>query len=132
VINYKTQDFAREVREITKRRGVDIVVDSVGGDTYAKSLASLVKGGRLVTCGATAGPRPQTDLQRIFWNQLSVFGSTMGNRREFAEMLNFVRQRGVKPVIDQVLSLSEGANAMARMEQGQQFGKLVLKVGDNA
>jgi D-arabinose 1-dehydrogenase-like Zn-dependent alcohol dehydrogenase len=85
-----------------------------------------------VTCGATSGPRPQTDLQRIFWNQLSVFGSTMGNRREFAEMLNFVRQRGVKPVIDQVLSLSEGANAMARMEQGQQFGKLILKVGDNA
>jgi NADPH:quinone reductase-like Zn-dependent oxidoreductase len=132
VINYKTQDFAREVREITTRRGVDVVVDSVGGDTYAKSLATLVKGGRLVTCGATAGPRPQTDLQRIFWNQLSVFGSTMGNRREFAEMLNFVRQRGVKPVIDQVLPLSEGANAMARMEQGQQFGKIVLKVGDHA
>ncbi len=131
-INYKTQDFAGEVREITKRRGVDVVVDSVGGDTYAKSLASLVKGGRLVTCGATAGSRPQTDLQRIFWNQLSVFGSTMGNRREFAGMLNFVRQRRVKPVIDQVLPLSEGANAMARMEEGQQFGKIVLKVGEKA
>lgn len=131
-INYNTQDFAREVREITKRRGVDVVVDSVGGDTYATSLASLVKGGRLVTCGATAGPRPQTDLQRIFWNQLSVFGSTMGNRREFAGMLNFVRQRRVKPVIDQVLPLSEGANAMARMEEGQQFGKIVLQVGEKA
>ena len=132
VINYKTQDFAREVREITKRRGVDVVVDSVGGETYAKSLASLVKGGRLVTCGATAGPRPQTDLQRIFWNQLSVFGSTMGNRREFSEMLNFVRKCGVKPVIDQVLPLSEGADAIARMEGGKQFGKIVLKVGESA
>ena len=132
VINYKTQDFAREIRTLTNRRGVDVVVDSVGGDSYSQSLASLVKGGRLVTCGATAGPRPQTDLQRIFWNQLSVFGSTMGNRREFAEMLNFVRKRGVKPVIDQVLPLAEGAQAFARMEEGKQFGKIVLKVGDSA
>ncbi len=132
VINYKTQDFAREIRHLINRRGVDVVVDSVGGDSYSKSLASLVKGGRLVTCGATAGPRPQTDLQRIFWNQLSVFGSTMGNRREFAEMLSFVRKRGVKPVIDQVLPLAEGANAFARMEEGKQFGKIVLKVSDGA
>jgi NADPH:quinone reductase-like Zn-dependent oxidoreductase len=130
VINYNTQDFAREVRNLTHRRGVDVVVDSVGGDSYAKSLASLVKGGRLVTCGATAGPRPQTDLQRIFWNQLSVFGSTMGNMREFAEMLNFVRKRGVKPVIDQVFPLADGAKAMARMEAGKQFGKIVLTVSD--
>jgi NADPH:quinone reductase-like Zn-dependent oxidoreductase len=132
VINYKTQDFAREIRTLTSRRGVDVVVDSVGGDSYTKSLASLVKGGRLVTCGATAGPRPQTDLARIFWNQLSVFGSTMGNLREFAEMLNFVRTRGVKPVIDQVFPLAEGANAFARMEEGKQFGKIVLKVGNGA
>jgi len=130
VINYKTQDFAREVRDITQRRGVDVVVDSVGGDSYAKSLACLVKGGRLVTCGATAGPRPQTDLQRIFWNQLSVFGSTMGNMREFAEMLNFVRKRGLKPVIDQVFPLSDGAQAIARLEEGKQFGKIVLKVSN--
>jgi NADPH:quinone reductase-like Zn-dependent oxidoreductase len=132
VINYKTQDFAREVRDLTQRRGVDVVVDSVGGDSYAKSLACLVKGGRLVTCGATAGPRPQTDLQRIFWNQLSVFGSTMGNVREFREMLNFVRRRRLKPVIDQVFPLSDGAQAMTRMEEGKQFGKIVLKVGDKA
>jgi NADPH:quinone reductase-like Zn-dependent oxidoreductase len=131
VINYKTQDFAREIRGLTDRRGVDVVVDSVGGDSYAKSLASLVKGGRLVTCGATAGTRPQTDLQRIFWNQLSVFGSTMGNRREFTEMLNFVAKRGVKPVIDQVFPLADGAQAFARMEEGKQFGKIVLKVGSN-
>jgi NADPH:quinone reductase-like Zn-dependent oxidoreductase len=130
-INYQTQDFARAVRDITNRRGVDIVVDSVGGESHAKSLACLVKGGRLVTCGATAGPRPQTDLQRIFWNQLSIFGSTMGNRREFVEMLNFVARRGLRPVIDQTFPLSEGARAMARMEEGKQFGKLVLKIGDH-
>jgi NADPH:quinone reductase-like Zn-dependent oxidoreductase len=132
VINYKTQDFGREVRHLTDRRGVDVVVDSVGGESYVKSLASLAKGGRLVTCGATAGPRPQTDLARIFWNQLSVFGSTMGNMREFAAMLNFVRKRGVKPVIDQVFSLADGATALARMEEGKQFGKIVLKVGGAA
>jgi NADPH:quinone reductase-like Zn-dependent oxidoreductase len=127
-INYKTQDFAREIRSLTDRRGVDVVVDSVGGDSYTKSLASLVKGGRLVTCGATAGARPQTDLQRIFWNQLSVFGSTMGNRREFTEMLNFVRKRGVKPVIDQVFPITDAVRAFTRMEEGKQFGKIVLKV----
>jgi NADPH:quinone reductase-like Zn-dependent oxidoreductase len=132
LINYKTQDFAREVRDLTQRRGVDVVVDSVGGDSYVKSLACLVKGGRLVTCGATAGPRPQTDLQRIFWNQLSVFGSTMGNMREFGEMLNFVRRRGLKPVIDQVFPLAEGARAMARLEAGQQFGKIVLAASADA
>jgi NADPH:quinone reductase-like Zn-dependent oxidoreductase len=131
VINYKSEDFAREIRGLTDRRGVDVVVDSVGGDSYANSLASLVKGGRLVTCGATAGARPQTDLQRIFWNQLSVFGSTMGNRREFIEMLNFVRKRGVKPVIDQVFPLANGTHAFARMEEGKQFGKIVLKVDGN-
>jgi NADPH:quinone reductase-like Zn-dependent oxidoreductase len=132
MINYKTQDFAREIRTLTNRRGVDVVVDSVGGDSYSKSLSSLVKGGRLVTCGATAGPRPQTDLGRIFWNQLSVFGSTMGNMREFSEMLNFVRRRGVRPVIDQVFPLAEGSSAFARMEEGKQFGKIVLKVRDDA
>jgi NADPH:quinone reductase-like Zn-dependent oxidoreductase len=132
VINYKTQDFAREIRHLTQQRGVDVVVDSVGGDSYAKSLASLAKGGRLVTCGATAGPRPQTDLARIFWNQLSVFGSTMGNMREFAEMLNFVGKCSVKPVLDQAFSLADGTHALARMEEGKQFGKIVLKVGDGA
>jgi NADPH:quinone reductase-like Zn-dependent oxidoreductase len=132
MINYKTQDFAREIRTLTNRRGVDVVVDSVGGDSYTKSLASLVRGGRLVTCGATAGPRPQTDLARIFWNQLSVFGSTMGNLHEFTQMLNFVRKRGVKPVVDQVFPLTDGAIALARMEEGKQFGKIVLKVSDGA
>lgn len=130
-INYTSQDFAREVREVTRRRGVDVVLDSVGGESWVKSLGSLVKGGRLVTCGATAGPRPQTDLQRIFWNQLSVFGSTMGNMREVAEMLNFVQKRGIKPVIDQVFPLAEGAQALARMEAGKQFGKVVLKVREH-
>jgi NADPH:quinone reductase-like Zn-dependent oxidoreductase len=132
VINYKTQDFGREVRSLTNRRGVDVVVDSVGGESYAKSLACLVKGGRLVTCGATAGPRPQTDLGRIFWNQLSVFGSTMGSLHEFAEMLNFVRKRGVKPVIDQVFPFADGAKALARMEEGRQFGKIVLTIREDA
>jgi NADPH:quinone reductase-like Zn-dependent oxidoreductase len=132
LINYTTQDFGREVRNLTQRRGVDVVVDSVGGESYAKSLGSLVKGGRLVTCGATAGPRPQTDLARIFWNQLSVFGSTMGNMREFVEMLNFVRKRAVKPVIDQVFPFADGAKALARMEEGRQFGKIVLKVSNEA
>jgi NADPH:quinone reductase-like Zn-dependent oxidoreductase len=132
VINYKTQDFGREVRSLTNRRGVDVVVDSVGGESYAKSLACLVKGGRLVTCGATAGPRPQTDLGRIFWNQLSVFGSTMGSLHEFAGMLNFVRKRGIKPVIDQVFPFADGAKALARMEEGRQFGKIVLTIREEA
>lgn len=129
-INYLKSDFAKETRALTAKRGVDVVVDCVGGDSWANSLASLAKGGRLVTCGATAGAFPQTDLRRIFWNHLSIFGSTMGSREEFRQILNFLRNTQIRPIIDQLFPLSETAAAHQRMERGEQFGKIVLQIAE--
>jgi len=127
-INYKNADFAKEVRRLTNKRGVDVVVDCVGGDGWIKSLASLAKGGRLVTCGATAGANPPTDIRRIFWNNLTIFGSTLGDRADFREVLNFMEASRTKPVVDQVFSLRDAAAAQKRLEEGKQFGKILLRM----
>ncbi|HEX9660763.1 MAG TPA: zinc-binding dehydrogenase [Candidatus Binatia bacterium] len=127
-INYKNADFAKEVRRLTGKRGVDVVVDCVGGDGWIGSLASLAKGGRLVTCGATAGANPPTDIRRIFWNSLKIFGSTLGARAEFREVLNFMEASRTKPVVDQVFSLRDAAAAQKRLEDGKQFGKILLRM----
>jgi NADPH:quinone reductase-like Zn-dependent oxidoreductase len=127
-INYRTTDFPQKVRELTGKRGVDVVVDCVGGESWVKSLASLAKGGRLVTCGATTGANPQTDLRRIFWNNLTVFGSTLGSREDFRQVLNFMNSSNTRPIIDRVFPLKDAAAAQKRMEEGKQFGKIVLRM----
>jgi NADPH:quinone reductase-like Zn-dependent oxidoreductase len=129
-INYRKSDFAKEVRALTQKRGVDVVVDCVGGDGWVKSLAALAKGGRMVTCGATAGASPQTDLRRIFWNHLSIFGSTLGSREEFRQVLNFLRRSQIRPILDQPFPLKEAAAAQQRLERGEQFGKIVLQIAE--
>lgn len=126
-INYHNTDFPREVRQITGKRGVDVAVNCIGGDSWAKSLAALARGGRLVSCGAVAGPNPQTDVRRIFWNHLRVFGSTIGSRGEFKQLLNLLERSTIKPVIDQILPLNEAGLAHRRLEEGKQFGKIVLR-----
>lgn len=127
-VNYKNADFAKEVRRLTNKRGVDVVVDCVGGDGWIKSLASLAKGGRLVTCGATAGANPPTDIRRIFWNNLTIFGSTLGDRADFLEVLNFMEASRTQPVVDQVFPLRDAAAAQKRLEEGKQFGKILLRM----
>jgi len=127
-IDHAKSDFAREIRKITGKRGADVVLDSVGKATWKQSIASAAKGGRLLTCGATTGPDPQTDLGRIFWNQLTVHGSTMGTHAEFAEMLRIFRDGKVRPVVDAVFPLSQAREAVRRLEEKKQFGKVVLRV----
>jgi len=127
-IDHAKSDFAREIRKITGKRGVDVVLDSVGKATWKQSIASAAKGGRLLTCGATTGPNPETDLGRIFWNQLTVHGSTMGTHAEFAEMLRIFRDGKVRPVVDAVFPLSQAREAVRRLEEKKQFGKIVLRV----
>lgn len=129
-VNYLKSDFTKEVRTLTAKRGVDVVVDCVGGESWVKSLAALAKGGRLVTCGATAGSNPQTDIRRIFWNHLKIFGSTLGSREEFRQLLSFIRISKVRPIIDQIFPLKEAAAAQRRLEKGKQFGKIVLQIMD--
>jgi NADPH:quinone reductase-like Zn-dependent oxidoreductase len=119
---------ARAVRGLTDKRGVDVVVDSVGEATWMQSLKAAAKGGRIVTCGATSGPNPAEEIRLIFWNQLSIIGSTMGSRRDWRQMVAAVEMHQLKPVIDTVLPLAEGKAAYERMEQAEQFAKIVLSI----
>ena len=119
---------ARSVRGLTGKRGVDVVVDSVGEATWMQSLKSATKGGRIVTCGATSGPNPAEEIRLIFWNQLSIVGSTMGSREDWRQLVAAIDMHELKPLIDTVLPLSEGRAAYERMEQSKQFAKIVLSV----
>lgn len=127
-INCDNTDFAKEVRRLTNKRGVDVVVDCVGGDGWVKSLASLAKGGRLVTSGAAAGAMPPTDLRRIFWNDLKVFGSTLGSREEFRQVLSFLEVTGTEPIIDRIVPYEAAALAQQRLAEDTPFGKIVLRI----
>jgi NADPH:quinone reductase-like Zn-dependent oxidoreductase len=125
-IHYKQRDFADEVRRITENRGADVVFEHIGPETWAKSMASLAKGGRLVTCGATSGPQVTMDLRFLFAKQLSVLGSYMGGRKELAEVLLLAEQGRLKPIVDSTYPLGEARKAQERMLERKQFGKIVL------
>jgi NADPH:quinone reductase-like Zn-dependent oxidoreductase len=120
------EDWSRTVRQMTNKRGVNVCVDSVGGPLHLPCIKSLARGGSLVTCGCTAGASPNTDLARIFWNQLSVLGSTMGDMDEFREVISLLHA-GIEPVIDSVHDAKNASEAFARLESGEQFGKVVLR-----
>ncbi len=126
VVNHARESFDARVREITRKRGVDVVVDYIGRDTWARSLRSLRRGGRLVTCGATTGFDPQEDLRHIFYRQITILGSTMGSGREFRDMLRCVQNGALRPVVDRVLPLERAADAHRALEGREAFGKIVL------
>jgi NADPH:quinone reductase-like Zn-dependent oxidoreductase len=128
VLDYSVVDVARSIRDLTGKRGVDVVIDSVGEKTWMTSLKSVVKGGRIVTCGATTGPNPKEELRLIFWNHISILGSTMANDREFRAMLSAVAAGRLHPRVDHVLPLARAAEAYQRLEQAEQFGKIVLSL----
>lgn len=120
------EDFSRAVRAATDKRGVDVCIDSIGGPVHLPCIKSLARGGRLALCGCTAGANPTTDLARLFWNQQSILGSTMGDMQEFTDSMALLTDGSVLPVIDEVYAAQDGATALARLESGAQFGKLVL------
>jgi NADPH:quinone reductase-like Zn-dependent oxidoreductase len=130
VLNYRDVDVAREIRGRTGKRGVDVVVDSSGEASWASSLGALGRAGRLVTCGATTGPMVQTDERKLFWNQWSILGSTMGNDREFRAVTAELAAGRLTPPIDSVFELKDGRAAFERMACGEQFGKIVVNVAD--
>lgn len=127
-INYRTTDVAREIRARTGKRGVDVVVDSVGEAVWQSSLGALGKFGRLVTCGATSGPMITTDARKLFWNQWTILGSTMGNDAEFAAVTDELREGRLLPPVDSVFDITEGRQAFERLQSGLQFGKVVVNV----
>ena len=126
-INYTAADPVGEIRRLTGRRGVDVVVETVGQATWMSSLRCAAKGGRIVTCGATSGPNPTEEVRLIFWNQLSILGSTMGGRTDWRAMVRAVEAGRLRPVVDLVVPLDRGREAYERLAGGAQFGKIVLE-----
>ncbi|HEV8215690.1 MAG TPA: zinc-binding dehydrogenase [Gemmatimonadaceae bacterium] len=128
LLNRASVDVGRVVRERTGKRGVDVVIDNVGQAVWAQSLSALGRRGRLVTCGATSGPLVETDVRRLFWNQWTIMGSTMGNDAEFDAVVGELRAGRLIPPVDSVYALDDGRAAFERLASGEHFGKVVIKV----
>jgi NADPH:quinone reductase-like Zn-dependent oxidoreductase len=129
-LNHRAQDVPAEIRARTGKRGVTVVIDSVGEATWDRSLRALGRRGRLVTCGGTSGPMVRTDVRRLFWNQWTIMGSTMGNDAELDAVVQLFRAGQLAPVVDSVFTLEDGRRAYERLASGEQFGKVVLRVGE--
>ncbi|MGD8727498.1 MAG: zinc-binding dehydrogenase, partial [Gemmatimonadales bacterium] len=127
-LNHESQDVVREVRRLTNGRGVDIVVENVGAATWDRSIRLLARGGRLVTCGATTGPKVSVDVRRLFWHQWTLLGSTMGSASEYEAIVGMLGQGHLRPVIDSTYTLDEGVEAFRRLEAAEQLGKVVVEI----
>ena len=127
-VNHASSDVPKEVRRLTDRRGADVIIDSVGQQTWEPGLRCLARQGRLASCGATSGPGVAVDARRLFWYQYNILGSTMGSWGEFEEIVRLLGRGALRPVIDRSFPLAEAGAAFARMARGDQFGKLVLEV----
>jgi NADPH:quinone reductase-like Zn-dependent oxidoreductase len=128
-IDHASEDVKARVREITGA-GVDVVVEHVGEATWRTSLDVAAPRARVVVCGATTGPNPPAALHRIWWKQLDVLGSTMGTKTDFEGAYGLVASGSALPVVDSVFPLAEAAAAHERLEAGEQFGKVVLRIPD--
>ncbi len=128
IINYKTADVALKVNDITNGRGVDIILETVGAATWPLDFDCVRRGGKIVICGVTTGPKAETNLQALYWNQVSIIGSTMGSNEDFRQLLSAISISKMKPIIDLAHPLENFYDAFLKMEQGAQFGKIVLKI----
>jgi NADPH:quinone reductase-like Zn-dependent oxidoreductase len=126
-LNHERDDVPGRVRELSAG-GADVVVEHVGEATWARSLAAARHGGRIVICGATSGPNPPAALHRVWWRELSIFGSTMGTAADFEGAYDLVASGKARPVVDEVIPLAEARAAHERLERGEQFGKIVLAI----
>jgi NADPH:quinone reductase-like Zn-dependent oxidoreductase len=121
-------DVRAAAKEATDGAGVDVVVEHIGEATWKTSLAAVRPEGRVVVCGATSGPNPPAELHRVWWKQLTIYGSTMGTREDFAGAYELVRSGRARPIVDTVFPLAEARAAHERLERGEQLGKIVLRI----
>jgi NADPH:quinone reductase-like Zn-dependent oxidoreductase len=128
VVNHADGDVAAAVKEATGGRGADVVVEHVGEATWKTSLQAAGANGRIVVCGATSGPNPPAQLHRIWWKQLTIYGSSMGTKEDFEGVYELVARGAAKPIVDRVFPLERAAEAHAYLEEGRQFGKVVLEI----
>jgi NADPH:quinone reductase-like Zn-dependent oxidoreductase len=129
-VNSRQGDYVASAQEWSGGAGVDVVLESLGGDTLARSLKTLRHGGRLVTFGATSDSQANIKLSLVYWHQLSILGATMGSPADFASMLALVNAHQIVPVVDSVWPLSEGCRAFERLAHGEQFGKIVIRCAE--
>ncbi|KRT69209.1 MAG: alcohol dehydrogenase [candidate division NC10 bacterium CSP1-5] len=127
-INYRDQSIGQEVKRVTERRGVDIVFEHVGGETWKELIPILAADGTLVTCGATSGPIAETDIRYLFMRQLRIQGAYMGRKADLLTIVSLVEAGKLKPVVDQALPLAEAPQAHRLLEDRRQFGKVVLTI----
>jgi NADPH2:quinone reductase len=132
LIDTTNEDFVKRVRAETGKRGVDMVVDYVGKDTWAGSIKSLARGGRLVTCGATTGYNPEEDLRHVFYRQLEIIGSTMGTRADMLTVLGLIFAGRMRPVIGSVYHIKDTAAAHQEMEQRRAIGKIAIRIKETS
>ncbi|HZI64074.1 MAG TPA: zinc-binding dehydrogenase [Thermoanaerobaculia bacterium] len=125
-VDYRNQDFVLAAREATGGKGVEVVVDHVGGEVFERSLKALARGGRIVLCGATAGHEVRINLRAVFFRSLSILGSTMGGLEELKYVLQKVEAGELRPVVDRTFPLAEAPRAQEVLERREQFGKIVL------
>jgi NADPH:quinone reductase-like Zn-dependent oxidoreductase len=128
-LNHRVVDVAKVIRDRTGKRGMDVVVDNVGADTWKRSLGALGRRGRVVTCGGTSGPMLETDVRRLFWNQWTIMGSTMGNDAEVDAVVAELSSGRLTTIVDSTFDLADGRAAFERLASGAQFGKVVVRVG---
>jgi NADPH:quinone reductase-like Zn-dependent oxidoreductase len=131
-VNYRTADFVAATREATDGKGVEVVVDHVGGEVFERSLKAVAWAGRVVLCGATAGGEATVNLRAVFFKSLSILGSTMGTLAELHHLTGYFETGELVPVVDRTLPLERAREAQAVLEQREQFGKVVMTVGDPA
>jgi NADPH:quinone reductase-like Zn-dependent oxidoreductase len=129
-INYRTDDFSKVARQVTGGKGVEVVLDHVGGEVFERSLRALAWAGRVVLCGATSHPEAKINLRAVFFKSLSILGSTMGSQGELRSLIRFFEAGRLKPVVDRTYPLEEAPRAQEVLSRREQFGKVVLTVGD--
>lgn len=130
VLNHVTQKITAEVRAVTGKRGVDVVVENVGEATWGDSLRCLAKGGRIVTCGGTSGPKLVTDVRPLFWHQFTILGSTMGNAAEYREIVRQLGEGQLRPIMDSTYPFARAREAFERLASGAQHGKIAVQIAD--
>src|SRR3954470_17918257 len=128
VVNHVTDDVKAAVKDATAGHGADVVVEHVGEATWRTSLDVAAREGRIAVCGATSGPNPPAALHRVWWKQLTILGSTMGRKADFEGAYELVASGRARPVVDEVVPLAEIRAAHARLEAGEQLGKIVLAI----
>jgi NADPH:quinone reductase-like Zn-dependent oxidoreductase len=126
VINYTKTDFAAEVKKITGGRGVEVALEHIGPAAFPQTLSCLAKRGRMVTCGATSGPAAGLDLRFLFSRQISIHGCYMGGLRELKQVLPLIEKKKLRPVVDQIFPLGQAREALQRMKNRENFGKIIL------